>query len=220
MNRDLNLYCILLGCTPKGRNTEQHDVMLAVASSIEELYSEMKLFWYKPMINDITKALKRAIHGLDAKSFSADLMQNWAQRDKVHIDAWMKVEYASEYKVCIRKKSNTATQHHKQLYFVNLGGYKEGEFEEFHKKIFIVATGIPDIMVQLKDNNFMKEHTPAALGTKAKAHLDDKHKVEFEADDIICVSDVLEGYEIVLENADTVGENETMIGYVPLQYKD
>ncbi len=220
MNRNLHLFCILLGCTPKGRNTEQHDVMFAIASSIEELYEEMKLFWYRPMVNDITRTLKKSIPGLDAQTLANDLLQKWSQRDKVHIDAWMKVDYASGYKVIVREKVEAVKQESQSLYFVNLGGYKEGEFEEFHKKVFVVASGVPDIMVQLRNHDFMKEYTPEALGTKAKAHLDDKHKVEFEADDILCISEAIADYEIVLEKTDAIGENETMIGYVPLQYKD
>lgn len=219
MNSNIHLFCILLGCTPKGRNTEQHDVMFAVASSIEELYGEMKLFWYRPMVSDITRTLKKSIPGLDAQTLANDLLLKWSHRDKVHIDAWMKVDYVDGYKIAIREKSEAKTAE-QNLYFVNLGGYKEGEFEEFHKKVFVVANGVPDIMAQLRNHDFMKEYTPETLGTKAKAHLDDKHKVEFEADDIISISDAIADYEIILDKTDAIGENETMIGYVPLQYKD
>lgn len=219
MNKNLHLYCILLGCTPKGRNTEQHDVMFAVASSIEELYAEMKLFWYRPLVNDIARTLKKSIPGLDAQALADELLQKWSHRDKVHIDAWMKVEYAGGYKINIQEKAAALAQQAPNLYFVNLGGYKEAEFEEFHKKVFVVATGVPDIMAQLRNHDFMNEYTPEVLGTKAKAHLDDKHKIEFDNDNIICISDVIAGYSIALQKTDAIGENETMIGYVPLQYK-
>ena len=99
--KPLHLFCILLGCTPKGRNTEQHDVMFAVASNIEELYAEMKLFWYKPIVEDIVQVLKKSIPGLDSKALSNELLAKWSTRDKVHIDAWMKVEYVDGCKVVI-----------------------------------------------------------------------------------------------------------------------
>lgn len=218
-NKPLYLFCILLGCTPKGRNTEQHDIMFGVAHSIEQLYADMKVFWYKPMVDDMAKALKKAIPGFDVYTFGDEMLQKWSHRNKVHIDAWMKVEYAHGYNISIRPKVDSKTDSAQKLYFVNLGGYKEGEFEEFHKKLFVVATGVTDVVAQLRTHPFMKEYTPPALGTKAKAHFDDKHKIEFEADDIVCVEDVLSNYEIVLQKKDIASENETMIGYVPLQYK-
>lgn len=213
------LYCILLGCTPKGRHTEQHDVMFGVAKSIDELYSEMKLFWHKPMIDDVSKAIKKALPGFDAVAFGNNLLQTLAQRDRVHIDAWMKVEFAGGYKIVIQKKNSAVKDETQKLYFVNLGGYKAGEFEEFHKKLFVVASGVTDAVAQLRNHEFMNEHTPQTLGTKAKAHFDDKHKIEFEADDIVCIADTLSDYEITLEPCTHTGENETVIGYVPLEYK-
>ena len=39
------LYMILLGATPKGRNIEQHDIFFGIASSVKELLPEMLAFW-------------------------------------------------------------------------------------------------------------------------------------------------------------------------------
>jgi len=36
---------ILLGCTPKGRLTEQHDVFFGIGNSLKELIPQMKEFW-------------------------------------------------------------------------------------------------------------------------------------------------------------------------------
>lgn len=36
---------ILLGCKPKGRHTEQHDVFFAIADEIKELVPAIKAFW-------------------------------------------------------------------------------------------------------------------------------------------------------------------------------
>ena len=40
-----NLYMIMLGCTPKGRFTEQHDIFFGIGTSIKELVPDMKAFW-------------------------------------------------------------------------------------------------------------------------------------------------------------------------------
>ena len=40
-----NLYMIMLGCTPKGRFTEQHDIFFGIGTSLKELVADMKSFW-------------------------------------------------------------------------------------------------------------------------------------------------------------------------------
>lgn len=39
------LYMVLLGCRPKGRLTEQHDVFFGTAESLKQLVPAMKAFW-------------------------------------------------------------------------------------------------------------------------------------------------------------------------------
>lgn len=177
--QNLHLYCVLLGCTPTGRNIEQHDIMFGVAENIEDLYEEMKIFWHRPVVADVAGMLKQNIPGLDVAAFSTELLGTLAQRDKVHIDAWMKVQYVDGYKVTVQQQPAVANSDGKHLYFINLGGYMQDEFEEFHKKILVVANGVTDAVAQLKNHQFMKQYTPQALGGKAKAHFDDRHKIEW-----------------------------------------
>lgn len=40
-----SLYMILVGCTPEGRNTEQHDVFFSVSDSMAGLVPELRAFW-------------------------------------------------------------------------------------------------------------------------------------------------------------------------------
>jgi hypothetical protein len=42
---DMKLYMVILGCTPKGRFTEQHDVFFGIGSSLRELVPQMNDFW-------------------------------------------------------------------------------------------------------------------------------------------------------------------------------
>lgn len=39
------LYMILLGATPKGRNIEQHDIFFGIGNSVKDLLPEMIAFW-------------------------------------------------------------------------------------------------------------------------------------------------------------------------------
>lgn len=196
-------------------------MMFGIADNLNELIPQMKSFWYKPVLSEVGQALKKALPGLDITSFSNELLATFSKRDKVHIDAWMKVQQVNGYNVVLSNKSETHNQNDLKLYFVNLGGYKTGEFEEYHKKLFVVANGVSDVKAQILSHPFMKEYSPSDLGTAGKGHIDDQHKIDFEADDIICINEILgNNFKVILKKADTVIENETKIGYVPLSYKD
>lgn len=41
----VNLHMVMLGCTPKGRFTEQHDIFFGIGSNLKELVPDMKDFW-------------------------------------------------------------------------------------------------------------------------------------------------------------------------------
>lgn len=41
----MNLYYIILGATPKGRNIEQHDVFFGIADQLKNLVPDIKYFW-------------------------------------------------------------------------------------------------------------------------------------------------------------------------------
>ena len=72
-----------------------------------------------------------------------------------------------------------------KLFFINLGGYKPGEFEEFHYKMIVAAENKPAASKAAKDTAFYK-HT----GFKtAPAHIDDKYGID--VDDLHEVQDIL-----------------------------
>ena len=43
-----------------------------------------------------------------------------------------------------------------KLFFVNLGGYQQGSFEEFHYKLLIVATSQAEAISQAKPSKFYR----------------------------------------------------------------
>jgi hypothetical protein len=106
---DLKLYMAIIGCKPPGRFTEQHDVFFGIGNSLRELAPQMNNFW------------KEA-------------------EGRIHIDAWREVNSVDGYTVCIIEKHDMNDVAEKtKLFFINLGGYKENEFEEYHYKIVTAA---------------------------------------------------------------------------------
>jgi hypothetical protein len=215
------LFTVLLGCKPKGRNVEQHDVFFGVAEKLDDLSDKIKEFWYKTMLDEVVKAIKKDLPGIDASTLANNLLKQLSKRDKVHIDAWTKVEYVDGYKVKLQPKSSGVAPGEQKLFFINLGGYKENEFEEFHKKLFVVAPAVSAALEKIMSHDFMKEYSAASLGIAGGPHLDDQYKIEFDADDIVCVSEAVgDEYVLMLEPTDATVPNELVIGYTHINYPD
>ena len=56
------LFMVMLGCTPKGRLTEQHDVFFGIAKKIEDLVEDLRTFW---PVSDLHIDCWRTIEYLD-----------------------------------------------------------------------------------------------------------------------------------------------------------
>jgi uncharacterized protein DUF1543 len=181
----MKLYMILLGCKPKGRFTEQHDVFFGIGNSLADLVSQMNAFW--PEANGI-----------------------------LHIDAWREITAVDGYRIAIVSKaadfSNKA-----QLFFVNLGGYKEEEFDEYHYKVIAVADGLAEAIQQAKSTSFYKHYG----FTGAVSHVDDKYGIDI--DDSYRVADILspvikERYQIEISKSEMLPQEDKLhIGYLPLR---
>ena len=96
MDKELKLYMILLGCKPKGRFTEQHDVFFGIGNSLKDLIPSMNLFWPEA-------------------------------KGQLHIDAWREVTVVDNCSIQIIPKTTEPIKSLDNLYFINLGGYKENE---------------------------------------------------------------------------------------------
>lgn len=152
---DLKLYMILLGCKPKGRFTEQHDIFFGIAENMAALKPAMKEFWKDAGV--------------------------------LHIDAWREVNFVDGYRVDVREKKNDVVKP-LQLFFINLGGYKINEFEEFHYKMVTVAEDSGAAVRSSKETAFYK-HT----GFKgAGSHVDDKYGID--VDDIVNIGEILSSH--------------------------
>jgi hypothetical protein len=183
MENTLKLYMVMLGCTPKGRFTEQHDIFFGIGNSLKELIPGMKAFWPEA-------------------------------KGKIHIDAWREVTAVNNYSIAIVPK-NPITNN-ENLFFINLGGYKENEFEEYHYKTLAVAESLGKAAKIAKATTFYKHYSfPGAT-----SHIDDKYGID--VDDIHNVADILapifkERHSIQIIPSETRLEEDTLhIGYVKI----
>ena len=121
----------------------------------------------------------------------------------LHLDAYQEVKFVDGYEIKIVDK--VPHQPENYLFFINLGGYKKGFFEEFHEQHLMVGKKMSDVIKRAKQTEFYK--TMGFPG--AVSHIDDKHGVDI--DDIFKVNDILpkemrEKYSLVLKKSDAVDQ--------------
>ena len=181
------LFMLILGATPKGRHIEQHDIYFGIAATVKDLIPSVIAYW--PEANA-----------------------------RIHIDAWREVNYVNGYAIQVINKedsNNTTDAVAAKLFFLNLGGYKPGEFEEYHYKMLSACNTKSEAITQAKQTAFYK-HT----GFKgATSHIDDKYGVD--VDDIYEIEDILpagmkEKYTLQIVRSSTGKEDELHIGYYKL----
>lgn len=177
------LHMIMLGCTPKGRFTEQHDIFFGIGNSLKDLIPDMISFW-------------REAEG------------------KIHIDAWQEITQVDGYTIEVISKTEKIVQD-KQLFFLNLGGYKENEFEEYHYKIVTVAKNKAEAIKKAKATTFYKH-----CGFKgATSHIDDKYGID--VDEIYKIEDILNEnfksrFQLKISKTTSLLEDIKHIGYLKL----
>jgi hypothetical protein len=139
---------------------------------------------------------------------------SWPEAPKIHIDAWREVTNVDGYSISVtEKQSSTATQ--PKLFFLNLGGYRKDEFEEYHYKLLAVAASKAEAIAQAKATAFYK-HT----GFKgADSHIDDKYGVD--VDDLYEIADILPendrlNFSLRLEENANAAEDSWHLGYTKL----
>jgi hypothetical protein len=149
------------------------------------------------------------------KDLIPEMKDFWPETNgKIHIDCYQEVSFVDGYQLKIIDK--TSINSDDQLFFINLGGYQKGKFEEFHQQYLMVGKSMAEIISRVKKTDFY-----TTMGFKnATSHVDDKHGVDI--DDIFRVNDILpvsmkEKYSIILEKTDEViQENFMHIGYLSL----
>ncbi len=179
------LFMLMLGCRPSGRNTEQHDMFFGIGEQVKDLVPAIKAFWPEAKGN-------------------------------IHVDAWREVTQVNGYSIAVVPREESATTESTgKLFFLNLGGYKPNEFDEFHYKMLAVATDQAGAVQQAKQTAFYK-HT----GFKgATSHVDDKFGVDVdelhEVKDIL-PEDVKQHYSLLVKPSESNEEDEMRLGYFQL----
>ena len=153
--------------------------------------------------------------GETLKDLVPEVITFWPGNNKLHFDAWREITNVNGYKVEVVLKNENNQSSPFKIFFINLGGYKQNEFEEFHYKMIIAAVDKAEAINISKQTAFFR-HT----GFKgATAHIDDKFGVD--VDDIYEIKDILpaaakEKYRLVITPANSLAEDEMNLGYFKL----
>jgi hypothetical protein len=146
----------------------------------------------------------------------AAVLNFWPEANgKVHMDAWREVTAVNGYRISVVPKSAAVQPAGWKLFFINLGGYREGEFDEPHYKLLIVAKDKAGAIKEAKQTAFYK-HTGFA---GAPSHIDDKYGVD--VDDAFEITDVLAenlkaAYRLEITPAVDLIADKFTLGYMPL----
>lgn len=109
----------------------------------------------------------------------------WKHSGKIHIDSWREVSNVDGYSVNVVLKEETSQYNSVGLFFLNLGGYKPNDLEEYHYKIITVAKDKAEAISRSKKTAFYL-HT----GFKgAESHIDDKYGIDI--DDAYAIEEIL-----------------------------
>ncbi len=124
--------------------------------------------------------------GSSLKDIVPQLIASWPEaKGQIHVDVFREVTSVGGYHIEIVERAEPAKETEEGLFFINLGGYKEGEFDEFHYKMLVVAKSQGEAIKVSKETAFYK-HT----GFKgAPSHVDDKYGID--VDDIYPVNEIL-----------------------------
>lgn len=138
----------------------------------------------------------------------------WPGAGTMHVDAWREVTAVDGYSIAVVPKAEAAPEADHHLYFLNLGGYKAGEFDEFHYKMLVVAGDKNEAVRKAKQTAFYK-HTGF---TGAPSHVDDKFGVD--VDELHQIQDILAPeltaqYSILISPGNGQSVDKLHLGYFP-----
>ncbi|MEC4049070.1 DUF1543 domain-containing protein [Flavobacterium sp. SUN046] len=150
------------------------------------------------------------------KELIPQMKKFWPEaKGKIHIDAWREVTQVDNYQIEILSKDSDLDCN-QNLFFINLGGYKENEFEEYHYKVLAVGETLAEASKTAKSNAFFKHFSFKG----ATSHIDDKYGIDI--DEAFNVKEILadvytENYHINIIPTTTNKEDTLQIGYLKLE---
>lgn len=120
----------------------------------------------------------------------------------LHVDAWAVLEHVAGYRIRLRR---TPVDNGLHLYFVNLGGYRRGEFGERHAWGFFGARSKAEAKTRARQT---------LLNGHEQRHKDDLYDI----DNCLPINNV-RGWHVRLDADSRAGEPLVTNGYFPLPPK-
>lgn len=125
------------------------------------------------------------------------LLEKWfGLPNKVHIDSYMALDVVDGYEISL---SSQKPEQSEQLYFINMGAYKAGDFMEHHANAFLVDTSDAQVKTRAK-KSMLKGYD--------EVHKDDLYDV----DDLLSITEV-NGYHIHLKKTEKAERLNPNNGY-------
>ena len=154
--------------------------------------------------------------GTSLKELIPHMKAFWPEaKGRIHIDAWREVTSVDNYEIEIVPKA-TAIKTFENLYFINLGGYKENEFEEYHYKVLAIGKTLAEASKKAKATTFYKHCTFKG----ATSHIDDKFGIDI--DDAFKVKELLapifkDNFDLLLSKKEEELKDDVLhIGYLKI----
>jgi len=154
--------------------------------------------------------------GESPKALVPQILEFWPEaKGIIHVDAFRTVTLVDGFEISVVEKASAAVVNDYKLFFINLGGYKRGEFDEFHYKMLVVANTKEAAIAQAKQTAFYK-HTGFE---GAPSHIDDKYGID--VDDVFEIKDILpkalkKQYSIAIIPTISTVADEMHLGYYKL----
>ncbi|MDR2223232.1 MAG: DUF1543 domain-containing protein [Flavobacteriaceae bacterium] len=155
--------------------------------------------------------------GTEIKDLAPHMVAFWKEAGpKIHMDAWREVTKVGNYKIDIVDRASY-TENGLQLFFINLGGYKQGVFDEFHYTYLLVAPSQKEAIQTVKNTSFFQEYN---LPPQGYSHIDNKYGVD--VDEIYEISEILsedfkKQYAIqITATTEDLPEDHITLGYMKL----
>src|SRR5690625_2233875 len=138
--------------------------------------------------------------GPDLEAVHEQLLDGWfGDPHGLHVDAWAFLDSVEGYRV---RLARTPPANGLRLYFINIGGYRPGEFGEQHAWGFFGGSGAGEVQARAKQR---------LLEGRTEIHKDTLHAV----DDCLPVERI-HGWHIHLEPDTAAGPPVVTNGYAPL----
>ena len=149
----------------------------------------------------------------DISDLIPSLQAAWPEGASVHVDAYREVTVVGSHHISLTQDPASADASGLKLFFFNLGGYVEGDMEEYHHKALVVATSQKEAIANIKQCEFYQNRGYAG----AESHIDDKMNVDI--DDVHIVDDLIShaGWHLHISPASqTATEDVWQVGYLSL----